>query len=105
MTGRITPQTTFSKGDFRNAYFRNERKQEVFDRVNSITADLDIQLNEIAETALRFVLSHPAVSVVIPGMLSTWEVEQNCALGDGKGLTAGELSKLKNHSWFRNFYK
>jgi aryl-alcohol dehydrogenase-like predicted oxidoreductase len=105
LTGRITPETTFSEGDFRNGYFRDERKQEVFDRVNSITADLGIQTNEMAETALRFILSHPAVSVVIPGMLKSWEVEQNCALGDGKGLAADKLAKLKNHAWFRNFYK
>jgi aryl-alcohol dehydrogenase-like predicted oxidoreductase len=33
LTGRITPDTTFEVGDFRNDYFRGERKQEVYDRV------------------------------------------------------------------------
>src|SRR4028118_494179 len=30
LTGRITPDTTFEEGDFRNHYFRGERKQEVY---------------------------------------------------------------------------
>src|ERR687890_2302334 len=40
LTGRITPDTTFEEGDFRNYYFRGDRKQEVFDRVRAIVSEL-----------------------------------------------------------------
>jgi aryl-alcohol dehydrogenase-like predicted oxidoreductase len=105
LTGRITPDTTFSEGDFRNSYFRGDRKQQVYDRIQKITADLDISVEQMPEIALRYVLSHPAVSTVIPGMRSVRNVESNMRVGDGQGLTKEQLEKLKPHRWIRDFYR
>lgn len=104
LTGKITPKTSFEEGDFRNNYFRGERKKEVSERVENIASDLNISLDQIAETALRYVLSHPAVSTVIPGMRSVRNVERNCQVADGKGLPKEQVEKLKAHRWVRNFY-
>lgn len=104
LTGRITPETTFDEGDFRNDYFRGDRKQQVAERVQSIVSDLGISEDELPETALRYILSHPAVSTVIPGMRSVRNVERNVAVGDGKGLPGEQVEKLKAHRWDRNFY-
>jgi aryl-alcohol dehydrogenase-like predicted oxidoreductase len=60
--------------------------------------------DEIAENALRFVLSSPAVSTVIPGMRTVRNVERNTALSDGRPLTAHQLAVLAGHRWQRNFY-
>jgi aryl-alcohol dehydrogenase-like predicted oxidoreductase len=105
LTGKITPDTTFEEGDFRGHYFRGDRKREVYERVKKIASDLDITLDHLAETALRYVLSHPAVSTVIPGMRSVRNVERNCQLGDGQGLAKDQIEKLKAHRWVRNFYQ
>ncbi len=105
LTGQITPQTSFPQGDFRNDYFQGERKKEVFDWVKRITDDLDLSPDQMAETALRFVLSHPAVSTVIPGMRSVRHAELNCRIGDGKGLPAEQAKKLRAYRWARNFYE
>ena len=104
LTGKITPYTKFEEGDFRDKYFRGERKQEVYERVQKIAFDLNITLEQTAETALRYVLSHPAVSTVIPGMRSIQNVERNCKIGDGRGLPAEMVEKLRTHRWARNFY-
>jgi aryl-alcohol dehydrogenase-like predicted oxidoreductase len=104
LTGRITPDTTFEEGDFRNDYFRDGRKQEVYDRVLAIVSELGASEDEIAEIALRYILSHPAVSTVIPGMRSVRNVERNMAVGDGEGLPEEQVKVLKNHRWDRNFY-
>ncbi|QWU17932.1 Predicted oxidoreductase [Paenibacillus sophorae] len=104
LTGKITPETIFDKGDFRNHYFKNDRKREVFERVQQIAADLNISVDGMAETALRYVLSSPAVSTVIPGMRSVANVERNMKVGDGLGLPEDQLAKLKVHRWVRNFY-
>jgi aryl-alcohol dehydrogenase-like predicted oxidoreductase len=104
LTGKITPETTFEASDFRNRYFRGDRKQQVFEHVQKIVADLRITVDEVAEKALRYVLSHPAVSTVIPGMRSVRNVERNCQMGDGKGLPKDQLETLKAHRWVRNFY-
>jgi aryl-alcohol dehydrogenase-like predicted oxidoreductase len=104
LTGTITPETTFPDGDFRNHYFGGDRKREVQEHVEAIYADLGISAEQLAETALRFVLSEPAVSTVIPGMRSVRNVERNLAIGDGGGLPAEQVEKLRRHRWVRNFY-
>jgi len=51
-----------------------------------------------ATNALRFVLSHAAVSVAIPGMDSTLEIDENVAVAAGETiqpLTAAETDKIK----------
>ncbi len=84
LTGAITTETIFPKGDFREHYFRGGRKAEVVERVTALKKDL-AGLNEpLAETALRFCLSHPAVSAVIPGMRKVRNAESNC-LVSGRG--------------------
>jgi aldo/keto reductase family protein len=70
LTGKITPETKFEPDDFRNNYFGGDRKQQVYERAQKIVSDLGISMDQMAETALRYVLSHPAVSTVIPGMRS-----------------------------------
>jgi len=104
LTGRITPDTTFDEGDFRNDYFRGDRKREVYEHVRSIVTELGVGEDEIAAVALRYILSHPAVSTVIPGMRSVRNVERNVAVGDGKGLPEEQVKLLKSHRWDRNFY-
>jgi aryl-alcohol dehydrogenase-like predicted oxidoreductase len=105
LTGRIGPDTEFPEGDFRNNYFRGDRLQQVDERVRAILDDLGIARDDLAEFALRYVLSHPAVSSVIPGMRSVRNVERNAAVGDGRGLPEEQVAALKRHRWDRNFYR
>jgi aryl-alcohol dehydrogenase-like predicted oxidoreductase len=105
LTGKVTPETPFPPDDFRNSYFKGDRKKEVFARVQKIVADLRIPLDQLPETALRFALAHPAVSTVIPGMRSVKNAEANCRAGDGKGLPPDVVSKLRPHRWVRNYYR
>lgn len=104
LTGRITPDTEFEEGDFRNEYFRGDRKKKVYERVQNIASDLGISEDEMPEVALRYILSHPAVSAVIPGMRSVRNVEKNMVVGDGKGLPEDQVEKLKEYRWVRSFY-
>ena len=104
LTGRIGPDTEFAEGDFRNEYFKGDRKREVQRRVRAIVSELGTTEDEIAEIALRYILSNPAVSTVIPGMRSVRNVERNMAVGDGEGLPEDQVQRLKAHRWVRNFY-
>ena len=58
----------------------------------------------LPELALRFCLSHDAVSTVIPGMRRIASVEANAAAGDGRRLSQRLLEELGRHAWPRNFY-
>lgn len=104
LTGKVTPATEFAPDDFRGNYFRGDRKREVFERAGKVAADLGIPLDRLPEAALRFTLSHPAVSAVIPGMRTARHAEENCRLGDGRGLPKDQVARLRPHRWVRNFY-
>lgn len=104
LTGTVTPDTEFPEGDFREHYFRDGRRQEVFDRTEAIVSDLGVQRDELAEIALRYVLSHDAVSTVIPGMRSVRNVQRNLAAAGRGPLEPAQLEALKAHRWERNFY-
>lgn len=104
LTGSVRPDTMFPAGDFRNRYFAGERKAEVWERVQAIAADLDAPVDELAEPALRFCLSHPAVSTVIPGMRSTRNVKRNVHAAAAGPLEAGRLAVLRRHRWIVDLY-
>lgn len=106
LTGAITPETEFDPGEFRAFYFRGDRKRQVHERVQALIADLkSAGLDRpLAETALRFCLSHPAVSTVIPGMRRVRNVESNAAVSDAGPLPASVLEVLRRHVWNKNFY-
>ncbi|HEY8286361.1 MAG TPA: aldo/keto reductase, partial [Chloroflexota bacterium] len=61
-------------------------------------------LDQLPAVALRYTLSNPAVSTIIPGMRSVRHVAANRAVGDGKGLPPEQVQRLKAHRWVRNFY-
>src|SRR6185295_1160050 len=102
LTGSITENTVFEKGDFRAWYFRGDRKHEVVEHIAALRRDLGDA--SLPQTALRFCLTHPAVSTVIPGMRRVSSVESNIAASDAGPLDAKTLNKLKHHAWPRNFY-
>lgn len=105
LTGTITPETEFPEDDFRSGYFRGDRKAQVQERVRAIADEAGVGEDGVAEVALRYILSHPAVSTVIPGMRSMRNVERNMAVGDGEGLPEDLVARLHAHRWERNFYR
>jgi aryl-alcohol dehydrogenase-like predicted oxidoreductase len=105
LTGTVGPDTEFSGDDFRSHYFRSDRRREVQKRARAIVSDIGIPDDGLAETALRFVLSEPTVSTVIPGMRSIRNVERNVAVSDGRALPRERHEALRRHRWVRNFYE
>jgi len=104
LTGSVTPETKFPPGDWRNRYFRGERRTEVVRRVRGLTPLLGPEASTLPELALRFCLHHPAVSTVIPGMRNVKNVRANCGVSDGKQLSTKMLEELRTHAWEKNFY-
>jgi aryl-alcohol dehydrogenase-like predicted oxidoreductase len=105
LTGAISEQTVFEPGEFRESYFRGERKRQVVEHVAALKRDLAGQPGTLAEIALRFCLSHKAVTTVIPGMRRVETVESSCRASTAGSLDAATLAILKRHAWDRNFYQ
>jgi aryl-alcohol dehydrogenase-like predicted oxidoreductase len=105
LTGTLREDTQFEPGDFRTVYFRDGRKKEVVERVKALEKDLKHAPGKLPEIALRFCLSHPAVSSVIPGMRKVRNVDSNCSVSESGALEAATIETLRRHAWAKNFYQ
>lgn len=104
LTGKVTPDTSFEDGDFRKDYFKGDRKNEVWKRVNQIAAGLEVPLERLPELALRFCLTPSVVSTVIPGMRSPAHAAANVAASDAGPLSAEQIAKLRPHRFVHEWY-
>jgi aryl-alcohol dehydrogenase-like predicted oxidoreductase len=104
LTGTIREDSVFAPGDFRAEYFAGDRKKQVIEHVAALKRDLSGVDGSVPEIALRFCISHPAVSSVIPGMRTVKNAMANCAVPDKGPLDQQALAILRRHAWNRNFY-
>lgn len=104
LTGNITPETTFPIGDWRNRYFREDRKTQVQERMQKIWEAGKDECVSQPELALRFTISFPAVTTVIPGMRKENHLETNVSSVEKGPLSQNLIDDLKAHRWGKNFY-
>ena len=100
LTGKLTVDSSWPEGDFRNAYFTPDNLRESVRRAEALRPLVPPEMT-MAEMALRWILSNPDVSVVIPGMRKAQNVEANIAASDGGPLPADLLAELRKHRWDR----
>jgi aryl-alcohol dehydrogenase-like predicted oxidoreductase len=100
LTGAITAASSWPEGDWRNTYFGAENLGPSVERAQRLTAAVGGRL-PLSELALRFILEHPAVSTVIPGMRTPAHVRANLAVSDGQPLSPALLGELREHRWDR----
>jgi aryl-alcohol dehydrogenase-like predicted oxidoreductase len=100
LTGTLTPESRWPEGDYRNMYFTPDNLEQTLERVERLEP-LVAEGMDLPELALRFILEHPAVSTVIPGMRRTPNVERNLAVSDGERLSPRLRDALRQHRWDR----
>jgi aryl-alcohol dehydrogenase-like predicted oxidoreductase len=101
LTGALTKDSRWPEGDWRNTYFVPENlipSVERADRIKPIASRAGLSM---PETALRFILSNPTVSTIIPGMRKVKNVESNAAASDAGPLPPDLLEELRAHRWDR----
>lgn len=104
LTGKFTNSTVFPPDDFRSRYFAGDRLPRTVARVAEIQKDIQGSGFTLAQVALKFALSHPAVSTVIPGIRTTAQADANCGVSDLPDLSSELLVKLRRHNWARSFW-
>ncbi len=100
LTGRITMDSKWDEGDFRNIYFGKENLAPTVNRIAKLKEELKPTV-PIAQTALQFATSHPAVSTTIAGMRQLKNVEANMRVGTMPPMTDEEKAFLRKHRWDR----
>ncbi|NDJ78815.1 MAG: aldo/keto reductase, partial [Chloroflexi bacterium] len=66
LTGKLTKDTTWPEGDWRNSFFVQENLNASVDHAEALRPLIPDGMT-MPEMALRFILSHPVVSTTIPG--------------------------------------
>lgn len=100
LTGALTKNTTFPSEDWRSTYFGPENLGPTVERADALKRIVPANAT-LPELALRFILHHPAVSTVIPGMRKMAHVRSNMAASDAPALPDELLAELRRHRWDR----
>ena len=100
LTGTITKETTFPPDDWRAGYFSPENLIPSVERADALRP-LIPEGSSMPDMALRFILGHPAVSTIIPGMRKLKNVENNIASSDRGPLPSELQAELRSHRWVR----
>jgi aryl-alcohol dehydrogenase-like predicted oxidoreductase len=101
LTGTLTTESRWPEGDWRNTYFVPENLVPSVERADALKPVAERARVSLPEMALRFILSDPTVSTIIPGMRKTRHVESNIAASDAGPLPADLLEELRTHRWER----
>jgi aryl-alcohol dehydrogenase-like predicted oxidoreductase len=100
LTGSLTKQSTWPEGDWRNTYFVPENLVPSVEHAEALKVIRPPRM-KMPEMALRFILSNPIVSTVIPGMRKLRHVEENMAASGSGPLSADLIQTLRRHRWDR----
>ncbi len=103
LTGTMTKDMTWPKGDWRNLYFSPDKLPAIIDHVEALRPDVPPEMT-MPELALRFILANPNVSTIIPGMRRIRHVEANLGVSDGRELSPELLARLRKHRWIRDYF-
>jgi aryl-alcohol dehydrogenase-like predicted oxidoreductase len=100
LAGTLSLESRWPAGDWRNSYFVPENLKASVERAERLRPLIPAGMS-MAEMALRFILNHPAVSTIIPGMRKPEHVANNLA-ASGAGPLPDELhTSLRAHRWDR----
>ena len=100
LAGQLARDRVFPEGDFRRTYFSAENTAATMDRIEALEKVVPEGMT-LAEMALRFVITNPDVTTVIPGMRRVQSVRANLAAEQAGALDPGLLATLRGHRWDR----
>ena len=104
LTGKYRGDEQFERDDFRRYYFAGDRLKRGVKRTEKIKEEFKDSGFSMPELALKFAMSHEAVSTVIPGIRNQNQAIQNTAVSDLPDLSSDVFLKLREHSWNRGFW-
>ncbi|HIC92980.1 MAG TPA: hypothetical protein EYP09_01850 [Anaerolineae bacterium] len=79
-------------------------KREAYERAQALQWLIHGDMESLAEAALRFCLSHPAVLTVIVGMRHPVHARANARASDKGPLPKEDLQRLRGYAWTHNFW-
>jgi aryl-alcohol dehydrogenase-like predicted oxidoreductase len=102
LTGKVTAETKFDKNDHRS-FRKREFIQEAVQKIENMKPLATSKGWNVTELAIKFILSQPQVSVVLPTMVTAEEIDMFAAISDGKYLSTTESAQLEE-MYEKNFF-
>lgn len=96
LSGNYTHETTFPDHDERSAYFSGRAFLERIEILQNLQRELRVPDASLLEYSLRFILSNPHVSVVIPGASTVGQLNRYVAAGRMTRFGDSELGEIRN---------
>jgi aryl-alcohol dehydrogenase-like predicted oxidoreductase len=104
LSGKVSPETVFDARDHRSLWSREQIARWIEASSMFVRAVATEGRQSDAQVALRFCLSYPRISTIIPGMLSAAEVEENAAASELGPLSTADLGRIvevyRNNDFF-----
>jgi aryl-alcohol dehydrogenase-like predicted oxidoreductase len=108
LTGKYSADHQFPADDFRNRYFAGDRMRRTVQRLQEVRKDIEqyglADQYSLADVALKFALSPPAVSSVIVGMRSVAQVNRNSQISELRDLPPEFIQRMHRHNWLRGVW-
>ena len=95
LSGQLGPDTVFAENDYRKTWSREKFLADL-ERIEQIKSIVGNKARSLPQAALKFILAHPAVSCVVPGMMTPAQVDDGVATSGAGSLPADILEQLRN---------
>lgn len=94
LSGQLTPDTVFAENDYRKTWPREKFLADLakVEEIKTIVVD---EARTLPQAALQFILTHPAVCSVVPGMMTPAQVDDGVATSDAAPLPDAVLQQLR----------
>jgi aryl-alcohol dehydrogenase-like predicted oxidoreductase len=98
LAGKFSPDTRFEEGDFRRRWHESPDEYQVFlEDLNKVESIRQLAVDRsLAQLAIQFVLAHPAVSTVIPGVKNVAQARANLQAGTLRPMNPEELAVINS---------
>jgi aryl-alcohol dehydrogenase-like predicted oxidoreductase len=102
LTGKFTDASQWTQGDLRHRMYPGDRLAEELRKIDALKTLVQGDGQSLGRFSLRFVLSNPHVSTVIPGAKTRSELEDNVSAAEKGPLGREELRRV-DELWRRDF--
>jgi aryl-alcohol dehydrogenase-like predicted oxidoreductase len=105
LTGKFNMDTVFPSNDHRSFRLPPERLKNGLVQVAKVDHIVRKYNITMTEFALKFALSHPAVSTIIPGIRTPEQAANDCRAAEGKRLEQEDVERIRSlyRSDFRDY--
>ena len=94
LSGQLGPDTVFAENDYRKTWSREKFLADLA-RVEQMKSIIGNRAKSLPQAALKFILAHPAVSSVVPGMMTPAQVDDGIATSSAAPLPTAILEQLR----------